>query len=367
MRRMIKITAFLLAVTLLFCMMPGCSGNQTDEKTITITDMRGRTVTVPENPERIVCIGASALRLYCYIGDMSLLAGVEDFENGERMKTRPYAFAYSDIFAELPSAGAGGPMSSADAEAIAALEPDLVFSLYDSAEEMDDLQKKTNVPVVCLSYGGADPFGEKFAESLRIMGRILSREERAEELINYIAVNLSELQKRTEKLTSPSVYLACNTYNGGKGSFADTMVKFCCFAAVGADNIIKNSSTGNNPTVDIEAVAAADPEFIFVDAANAAMLESEYAGRRELFDSIRAFRENKVFCIMPFNQYYTNMETALADCWYVGTVLYPDEFSDIDMEGKFNEICSFFLQKDMNCYSMAKIYCPDGFTSLVFE
>ena len=45
---------------------------------ITLTDMIGREVTiVPGSYSRVVCIGAGALRMYSYIGDVSLLAGVE--------------------------------------------------------------------------------------------------------------------------------------------------------------------------------------------------------------------------------------------------------------------------------------------------
>ena len=46
---------------------------------ITVTDMIGRDVTiVPGSYSRVVCIGAGALRMYSYIGDVALLAGVED-------------------------------------------------------------------------------------------------------------------------------------------------------------------------------------------------------------------------------------------------------------------------------------------------
>ena len=49
---------------------------------ITVTDLIGREITVtPGSYQRVVCIGAGALRLYSYIGDVSLLCGVEDIDN----------------------------------------------------------------------------------------------------------------------------------------------------------------------------------------------------------------------------------------------------------------------------------------------
>ena len=53
---------------------------QTEE--MMITDMIGREISVvPGSYERVVCIGAGALRMYSYIGDVGLLCGVEDIDN----------------------------------------------------------------------------------------------------------------------------------------------------------------------------------------------------------------------------------------------------------------------------------------------
>lgn len=41
--------------------------------------------------------------------------------------------------------------------------------------------------------------------------------------------------------------------------------------------------------------------------------------------------------------YYDNMEISLANCYYVGSVLYPERFEDVDFEAKASEIFDFFL------------------------
>ena len=89
---------------------------------ISVTDMIGREVTVtPGSYTRVVCIGAGALRMYSYVGDVALLCGVEDIDNptlAERPKVfdsvaRPYLLAYGESFAALPSCGVGGPQAQA--------------------------------------------------------------------------------------------------------------------------------------------------------------------------------------------------------------------------------------------------------------
>ena len=110
----------------------------TESQEVTLTDMIGREVSVvPGSYKKVVCIGAGALRMYSYIGDVSLLAGVEDIDNvtlSERPKmfdsvARPYVLAYGETFSRLPSCGVGGPMAqAAEAEKILSCDPDIVIS-----------------------------------------------------------------------------------------------------------------------------------------------------------------------------------------------------------------------------------------------
>ena len=128
----------------------------TDE--ITVTDMIGREVTItPGSYKRVVCVGAGALRMYSYIGDVSLLAGVEDIDNttlAERPMmfdsvARPYVLAFGETFNKLPSCGVGGPMAqTAEAEKILSCDPDIVISEYEDADKANALQEQLGVPVI---------------------------------------------------------------------------------------------------------------------------------------------------------------------------------------------------------------------------
>jgi len=48
---------------------------------------------------------------------------------------------------------------------------------------------------------------------------------------------------------------------------------------------------------------------------------------------------------LPYNHYTTNLGTCFANAYYVGTVLYPEAFKDIDPEKKANDIYKFLLGK----------------------
>ena len=174
---------------------------------IIVTDMIGREVAlVPGSYTRVVCIGAGALRMYSYIGDVNLLCGVEDIDNAslaERPKmfdsvARPYVLAYGETFETLPSCGVGGPQAqAAEAERILACNPDIVISEYEDVEKEDALQEQLGVPVITLKAGPGGVFDENFFGTMRMLGVIFQNEEKAEALVSFIEAERAEIEKRT--------------------------------------------------------------------------------------------------------------------------------------------------------------------------
>lgn len=52
-----------------------------------------------------------------------------------------------------------------------------------------------------------------------------------------------------------------------------------------------------------------------------------------------------MYGLLPFNFYNTNLGTAIADTYYIGKVLYPERFSDVDPVKKADEIYAFLVGK----------------------
>lgn len=354
------------AVSLIGCENPSNS-DSSNNATYTITDLRGRTVEISNDINRVVCIGASALRLYSYVGDMNKLVGVENFEKGDNAPVRPYSYAYKDFFKTLNSIGAGGPNSSADAEAIITARPDVIFSLYDNVDEMNNLQNQVGAPVVCLSYGGSDPFSEQVYTSLSLIGKIINNEERSNTVIDYIKNVKKDLNDRTKDIKDedkPTVYLGNNTYNRGNGKFGDTLSNYACFREINAKNVLAGGNYPSNPSLDYETIITLNPDMVFIDVANISTLKAEYNQNKEIFEQLNAFKNNEIYVQMPFNQYYTNLEIAIADTYYIGKVVFPDAFKDVNPETKFDEICSTMLNKEVNYYQQVSEYFHQGFGKL---
>ena len=330
---------------------------------ITITDMIGREVAVtPGSYKRVVCIGAGALRMYSYVGDVALLCGVEDIDNttlAERPKmfdsvARPYMLAYGDTFAALPSCGVGGPQAqTAEAEKILACDPDIVISEYEDVEKEDALQEQLGVPVVTLKMGPGGVFDENFLGTLRMLGVIFGEEEKAETLVSFIESERAEIEKRTADVPEdqkPAVYI-CGLGNWGTTNHLMTGTeKYIGFKVAN----IKNAVTGvDGPAIQaIEeekfVAIGEDMDIIIMDAAAVKNIKPLYAENPAMFDTCKAWRDGEVYLEMAYNAYYTNCEIALINTWFLAKTVYPELFEDIDMTAKTNEVTQAFFGMDLS-------------------
>ena len=330
---------------------------------ITITDMIGREVAVtPGSYKRVVCIGAGALRMYSYVGDVALLCGVEDIDNttlAERPKmfdsvARPYMLAYGDTFAALPSCGVGGPQAqTAEAEKILACDPDIVISEYEDVEKEDALAEQLGVPVVTLKMGPGGVFDENFLGTLRMLGVIFGEEEKAETLVSFIESERAEIEKRTADVPEeqkPAVYI-CGLGNWGTTNHLMTGTeKYIGFKVANIKNVVTGVDGPAIQAIEEEKFVAIgeDMDIIIMDAAAVKNIKPLYAENPAMFDTCKAWRDGEVYLEMAYNAYYTNCEIALINTWFLAKTVYPELFEDIDMTAKTNEVTQAFFGMDLS-------------------
>ena len=339
---------------------------------ITVTDMIGRELTVtPGSYTRVVCIGAGALRMYSYIGDVALLCGVEDIDNltlEERPKmfdsvARPYVLAYGDVFSTLPSCGVGGPNAqAAEAEKILSCNPDIVISEYEDVEKEDALQEQLGVPVVTLKAGPNGVFDDAFGQSMTLLGQIFGEEEKAKKLVSFISAETAEIAERTANVADedkPGVYV-CGLGNWGTTNHLMTSQTYASFEVANIRNVVTDlGANGVQPIEEEKFVAlGADMDIIVMDAAAVKNIKPLYQEDPTMFDSCKAWQTGEVYLEMAYNAYYTNYEIALINTWFIAKSVYPDLFADVDITAKTNEITSAFLGKELADEIFA---CPSSF------
>ena len=324
---------------------------------VVITDMIGRQVeVVPGSYTRVVCIGAGALRMYTYINGADLLCGVEDIDNTS-LQNRPkmfdsvaipYRIAYETEFSSLPSCGVGGPQAqAAEAEKILSCNPDIVISEYEDVQKEDALQEQLGVPVITLRSGPNNVFDSSCSGSLRLLGQIFGKEDRAEAIVSFIETEKAEISSRTASVAEsdkPSVYI-CGLGNWGTTNHLMTMPNYVAFSVANVKNAASGLSSKGVQAIEKEYFVALgkDMDMIIMDAAAVKNIKPLYKEDPTMFDSCKAWQDGEVYLQMAFNAYYTNYELALANTWFIGKTVYPDLFADIDLTAKLDEITTVFL------------------------
>lgn len=335
-----RIIAFALLAAML-CTLAACGGTDADTANArTITDGAGRQVQVPEKVQSIVCVGVGALRYSCYMGAADLVIGVEDYETKTDFM-RLYNYVNFDKFKSLPVIGTNGQPY---AEEIISLSPDVIVMSKYASVDADELQAKTGTPVVVVP-GSDTTLDEDAYETIRILGQLYGKEDRAKELTDYLKGIQQDLDQRTRDIPEaekPTVYVGGVSFKGHHG-FEGTEAGYGPFALIGAKNLADTTGQTGAFNIDLEQVLSWDPDIIFVDFNGMDFIREDYAKNPDYYNALTAVQEGKVYSQISFRSFASNLETALADAYYAACVIYPEQFRDVDPIAKAGEIFEMLL------------------------
>ncbi len=309
---------------------------------ITIHDMFDRKVEIKDT-KKIVCLGPGALRLVSYLNLQDHIVGIEKLEKKYDLKA-PYRTIFDKkTLQSLPVVGQGGPGKMPNLETLISLNPDIIFTSFLSKEQVELIQKKTNIPVVVLSYGATyggvkqDNKLQSIKNSLKLIAKITQKQTRANELIEFINQQEKELSSLT--LTNKKVYIGGIGYKGIQG-ITSTESSYPSFELLHLKNDILEDQKGHF-FINKEALLSYNPQIIFLDYLSKKIINEELEKDKKIFNSITAFQQKQVYWLYPYNFYNTNIENVFINSWLIASYLQKD----IDFQAKQKEIYKMFLGK----------------------
>ena len=323
------------------------------EGMITVTDAFGREVSIPENPEKIAVVGSGSMRYFVYLGiDLDDVCAVDYQDsklNKQTFNLRPYALANPEIL-EIPEVGAAKGV--VDNEKLLMSGADILFmggASSSNAEVANEIQEKTGIPVVMFYTGNYVTDAEKIQDTLLMLGEILDKEQRAKDLIAYFDAVEADLKKRVAGLSAEeTVYVGGVSYNGVHG-LDGTDPTYYPFAVLNIKNaaaeVTSVSQTGY-AQISKEKLLEWDPDFILVDLST--LTAAEGGALVELkndpsYRELTAVKNSMVYTVNPHTSMNVNHETTLANAYFIGKLLYPEQFEDIDPVKKADEIYTFVV------------------------
>jgi iron complex transport system substrate-binding protein len=264
---------------------------------LTVKDMAGRTISLKAAPQRIICLGPGALRLIVYLGAQDLVVGVESMEK-QYPTGRPYFLAQPQLKA-LPAIGPGGAGAinkKPDMEAVLRVAPDLIVATYMEAAVADEVADTLGIPVLVLSYGELAVFDQLVYDSLRLAGKILDRQARADAVIDFIKGLRKDLERRSADIsdeTKPGVYVGGIGYRGTHG-IESTQGDYIPLDWNHAVNVAQRvrATVGGHVLVDKEILLGLNPDVIFIDGAGLPLMREDYRKKPGFYQALTAVTGN---------------------------------------------------------------------------
>ena len=340
-KKMKKLLVMLLTLSMVLSMAVGTVTVFAEtEETRVIVDSMDRSVEIPADVQRIVCVGVGALRYTCYVGGADRVVGVEDYETKPGM-SRLYNYVNFDRFQDLPVTGTNGEPV---VEEIVNVEPQVIVMSAYAKQDPDELSQKTGTPVVVVP-GSDTTLDEKAYTTIRILGELYGLEDRAEALTSYLLGIQEDLEQRTVSIPDdqkPSCYVGGVSFKGHHG-FEGTEAYYGPFELIHANNLANTTQQTGAFNIDVEQVLSWDPEFIFLDFNGMKLINEDYQAHPDFYEALTAVQEGKVYSQISFRSSASNLETALADAYYAACIMFPQQFQDIDPVEKAGEIFTMLL------------------------
>jgi iron complex transport system substrate-binding protein len=223
-------------------------------------------------------------------------------------------------------------------EIIVSLKPDVVFEYGSIPDIADTIQENTGIPVICIISAQFD------FDMHRIVGTVMEKEEKAEELITYANDEIAKITEITSEIPDsekPRVY--CISGCGGEPAITKTWGRYDPIDIAGGVNVAKEYVISSGSVmVSKEQIIAWNPDIILIHGVSPPHAIS--------IDDVLADPDlQTVNAIKTSNVNYTkgyaigwDPATGITECFYMAKLFHPDIFEDLDEEEEGNEILERF-------------------------
>ncbi|WP_414732856.1 ABC transporter substrate-binding protein [Acetobacterium carbinolicum] len=249
-----KLLGLLMVAVLMVSVLSGCSQSTAKEETEpeksgVVTDELGREVTIPENPQRILCLVSSAMNTVYNLG-LEPIGKVEEYK-------------ITEAGMALPSVGQSQTINM---EAVYELKPDLIIaSSRFHAAQQEELEKSGAV----VYFFDPDAVGDiPVVDITAYLGKVLNREAEGEA---YVQKVMDDAAVIAEKVAATGLTTGIMLQTGDTVMAAQTATSYgSMLTLMGLENVVPenlpNAKKSSFVVFDVEAIATANPDVIYLVA-----------------------------------------------------------------------------------------------------
>lgn len=297
-----KILLVLLSTIMSLVLLVGCSS-----KTTTMKDREGNEFTAPEKLEKIISTAPSNTEILMGLGLGDKLVAVDT-----------YSADVEEIKKDITKIDFRNP----DAEAIIALQPDIVIASGHNKEGNEDpfkVIKESGIPVVYLPSSDSV---DGVYEDINFLAELTGTKEEGKKIVDDMKSEIDKIKKVGESITDKKkVYFeigsASGLYSFGNNTFLNEMIQI-----VGGENIFVKENSWIAPSE--ENVISANPDVILT---NEEYIPNAVEGilKRPGWENVNAVKNKQVYLINQnaSSRGSQNIVKALKE---MAKAIYPDKY-----------------------------------------
>jgi len=317
------------------------------EEGISITDFRGRVITLSKPADRIVVLSSYWVEILVALGAADKIIGIGSY------------VPYDDY---LPPSiknkiVVGSVFKGVNIEQIAALNPDIVIMDcgYSKADEIIEQIENLGIPVIGLFMKSINDE----IKAIDILGRIIGAEDRAEALKEFIITKYQYLTSKPSTIPEDQrlhvVMISGSSIlkEGQLTVYANTSWGKSIEDIGGINIALREFPNEKWAKIDFETLAAWDPDVIIITSSVSKIQETlDKIESDSKWHILKAYKENKIYVVPCWSSIGGVLDWGPRDIIgreYLAKVIYPDVYSDIDwrndMEHLLKEFYGVFIPK----------------------
>lgn len=365
-KTMVRLLAAACVLAMAGCSSAAAPETDAEPEVIEVTDLKGRTVTLPKEINKVV-VTFNMEEYFAVAGDQAmdkLVGWSHKYWEGRRQDAYDAFTAVYPELAELPDVGYNGDIS---AEAIIALQPDVVLASstganYDALEPA--FENLHNAGIECVFFDFHAQTLEKHSESIRLLGKILNQEDRAEEIAAFYSDQMAAVSDRLTDLSDqdrPRVYME---FSMGPDQFGNTWSEQMWGALIrtcGGTNIAAGME-GASVEIAPEQIISANPEIILFTCSPRDDVDSNVvlgygADKEKALANLSAYEARSGWAELDavknhrLGALYHDLSRHIFDfagAQFLAKEIHPELFADLDPEANLEEFFSRFMPVKLN-------------------
>lgn len=365
-KTMVRLLAAACVLAMAGCSSAAAPETDAEPEVIEVTDLKGRTVTLPKEINKVV-VTFNMEEYFAVAGDQAmdkLVGWSHKYWEGRRQDAYDAFTAVYPELAELPDVGYNGDIS---AEAIIALQPDVVLASstganYDALEPA--FENLHNAGIECVFFDFHAQTLEKHSESIRLLGKILNQEDRAEEIVAFYSDQMAAVSDRLTDLSDqdrPRVYME---FSMGPDQFGNTWSEQMWGALIrtcGGTNIAAGME-GASVEIAPEQIISANPEIILFTCSPRDDVDNNVvlgygADKEKALANLSAYEARSGWAELDavknhrLGALYHDLSRHIFDfagAQFLAKEIHPELFADLDPEANLEEFFTRFMPVKLN-------------------